>query len=277
MLSTDVQSEPLFVLLLLCSGYLLLAAADRPSSNLAIAAGAGLALAALTRPSALALAPLVAAPLFDRRWPWRVRGQVAASAVLGLLLTLLPWTLRNALVFRELVPVNDAAGSAFYQGNSDWMIRFYEVESLPEYRTWIGAAFADLERETRRIDEASGGSPAALSRHFVRKTFDERRGDPGGWVRLFGRKAWDWLRPYPSPLFWPPWVLWVVGSVNVLVAVFAVRGFARAPGGVRAFALTYLAVTMLAHVVFIVVWRYRIASWDPVLLLFAAPGALRRR
>ncbi len=277
MLSTDVQSEPLFVLLLLCSAYLLLVAADRPSSNLAIAAGAGLALAALTRPSALALAPLVAAPLFDRRWPWRVRGQVAASAVLGLFLTLLPWTLRNALVFRELVPVNDAAGSAFYQGNSDWMVRFYEVESLPEYRTWVTAAFSDLERETRRIDEASGGSPAALSRHFVRKTFEERRGDPGGWARLLGRKAWDWLRPYPSPLFWPPWVLWVVGSVNVLVAVFAVRGFARAPGGVRAFALTYLAVTMLAHVLFIVVWRYRIASWDPVLLLFAAPGALGRR
>src|SRR6185436_11031066 len=32
MLSTDVQSEPLFVVLLLVSGYLLLAAADRPSS-----------------------------------------------------------------------------------------------------------------------------------------------------------------------------------------------------------------------------------------------------
>src|SRR6185503_20257616 len=67
MLSTDVQSEPLFVVLLLISGYLLLAAADRPSSNLAIAAGAALALAALTRPAALALCPLLAAPLFDRR------------------------------------------------------------------------------------------------------------------------------------------------------------------------------------------------------------------
>ena len=207
MLSTDVQSEPLFVLLLLCSGYLLLAAADRPSSNLAIAAGIGLALAALTRPSALALAPLLAAPLLDRRWPWRARGQVAASALLGVLLTLMPWTLRNALVFRELVPINDAAGSAFYQGNSDWMIRFYDVDSLPEYRAWLGAAFADLERQTRSVDEASGGSPAALSRHFVRRTFEERRGDPRGWARLLARKAWDWLRPYPSPLFWPPWVL----------------------------------------------------------------------
>ena len=83
MLSTDVQSEPLFVLLLLCSGYLLLAAADRPSSNLADRGRRRLALAALTRPSALALAPLLAAPLFDRRWPRRARGQVAASAAPG--------------------------------------------------------------------------------------------------------------------------------------------------------------------------------------------------
>ncbi len=275
MLSTDVQSEPLFVFLLLVSGFLLLAAADRPSSNLAIASGAALALAALTRPSALALLPLAAAaPLFDRRWPRRARAQVAASALLGFLLTLMPWTLRNALVFRELVPVNDAAGSAFYQGNSDWMVRFYELRSLDEYRNWIGASFADLERQTRAVDAVSGGSPAALSRHFVRKTLEERGSDLAGWGLLLARKAWDWLRPYPHPLFWPPWVLWTVGTIHALVMVVAVRGLARAHRrGVMAFALAYLAITMAVHVLFIVVWRYRLAAWEPVLLLYFGWGA----
>jgi 4-amino-4-deoxy-L-arabinose transferase-like glycosyltransferase len=278
MLSTDVQSEPLFVVLLLISGYLLLAAADRPSSNLAIAAGAALALAALTRPAALALCPLLAAPLFDRRWPLRARAQVAASGLLGLTLALFPWTLRNAIVFHELVPINDAGGSAFYQGNSDWMVRFYEIETPQEYSRWIGASFSDLERQTRAVDAASGGSPSALSRHFVDKTFQERGSDLAGWGRLLALKAWDWLRPYPHPLFWPRWVLWLVGAVNTAVMILAAIGLFRAPRpGVRAFAAAYLVLSMAVHVALIVVWRYRIASWDPVLLLYAGWAAWPRR
>ncbi|HSP94341.1 MAG TPA: glycosyltransferase family 39 protein, partial [Thermoanaerobaculia bacterium] len=112
-LSTDIQSEPLFLLLLLAAGWLLLVSTDRPSSNLALLAGGVIALAALTRPSALILAPLLAAPLFDHRHPFRVRSHIAAAALLGFLFTLAPWTLRNAVVYRELVPVNDAGGSAF--------------------------------------------------------------------------------------------------------------------------------------------------------------------
>ena len=46
---------------------------------------------------------------------------------------------RNALVIHEFLQVNDAAGSAFYQGNSNWMVRFYELKSLEEYRRWSAA------------------------------------------------------------------------------------------------------------------------------------------
>jgi hypothetical protein len=103
-------SEPLFLLLLLCAGYLLLAATDRPSSNLAVLAGAFLALAALTRFPALALVPLLAAPLFDRRYPRRAGAHLALSAVLGFGLVLAPWAVRDALVSRE--PVLVGAGLA---------------------------------------------------------------------------------------------------------------------------------------------------------------------
>jgi 4-amino-4-deoxy-L-arabinose transferase-like glycosyltransferase len=167
-LSMDVESEPLYLVLLLSSGYLLLAASDRPSSNLAVAAGAALALAALTRPTALVLAPFCGAVLFDRRWPPRARVHVAASAALGLALALLPWTLRNAAVFHELLPVNDAAGSAFYQGNSDWAIRFYALRSRDEYLPWSRAMFADLDRRTEELERRGVTSPGARSRYFFR-------------------------------------------------------------------------------------------------------------
>lgn len=109
--ASDVQSEPLFLALLLGAGVLALVASDRPSTTLALGAGGLLALAALTRSSALALAPFLAAPLFDARYPRRVRAHIAAAAVVGFLFLLAPWTLRNAVVFGEFLPVNDAGAT----------------------------------------------------------------------------------------------------------------------------------------------------------------------
>jgi hypothetical protein len=177
-------------------------------------------------------------------------------------------------VYREFVPVNDAGGSAFYQGNSDWMVRFYELKTLEEYRRWSAAMFADLERQTRAVEAASGASPSAKTRYFVRKALEERRADPAGTARLLAHKIWDWLRPYPSPLFWPPWSVWAVGAVYTAGTLLTVAGLLSAPRpGVRLFALVYLALTMAIHVAVIVVWRYRVAYWDPVLLLYGAFGA----
>ena len=273
-LSTDIQSEPLFLLLLLAAGWLLLVSTDRPSSNLALLAGAVIALAALTRPSALVLAPLLAAPLFDRRHPFGVRSHIAAAALLGFLFTLAPWTLRNAVVYRELVPVNDAGGSAFYQGNSDWMVRFYRLKSFEEYSGWSAAMFADLERQTRAIEAAAPRSPSAKSRYFFRKAVEERRGDPAGWAKLLLRKSWDWLRPYPNPLFWPAWIVWTVGVFYTVLTLLAAVGLASTPRpGVRAFSVSLLLLTMAAHVAILVVWRYRVPYWDPVLLLYGVVGS----
>lgn len=275
-LSIDVESEPLFLVLLLASAFLLLVASDRPSSNLAVAAGIALALAALTRPSALVLVPFLGAVLLDRRWPARVRAHIAASAFLGFALALLPWTARNALVFHELLPVNDAAGSAFYQGNSDWAIRFYELRSRSEYLAWSRGMFGDLERRAAELDRLGVTSPGARSRSFFRQTFAERAARPGSWPPLLLRKAADFVRPWPNPLFWPKAVVAGVGVVGAAVTALAVVGFLLpSRPGVRAFALAFLAVTLISHVALIVVWRYRIPYWDPVLLLYAMPGGAR--
>ena len=270
LVATDIQSEPLFIALFLTCGFLLLSAVDRPSSNLAILAGVFLALAALTRPTALALSLLLLAPLLDRRYPFRVRSHVCASAVLGFAVALAPWALRNALVFRELILVNDAGGTAFYQGNSDWTIRFYQLRDRAEYERWIDAMARDMDQKNAELVKA-GASAAQRSRAFRDMAVRERRADLAGWAKLFLQKTWDWLRPYPSHLFWPPWVVIGTGLYYAGLFLLAAVGFVRAPRpGVRAFSLALLALTMAAHVVIIVVWRYRIPYWDPVLLLYAA-------
>lgn len=273
--ATDIQSESLFIALLLTAGFLLLAASDRPSSALAVGAGVSLALAALTRPTALALALLLLAPLLDRRYPVRVRAHLAASALAGFLLALSPWTLRNALVFGEFIPVNDAGGTAFYQGNSDWTIRFYGIRDRAEYDRWIAAMARDMARKNEEL-ERSGASPTRKSHALIRMAVAERRADLAGWTKLFLRKAWDWLRPYPSSLFWPRGIVVGTGIYYTLLFFAAAAGLLFAPRpGVRAFALALLLITMGAHVAIIVVWRYRVPYWDPVLLLYGVWGAAR--
>jgi 4-amino-4-deoxy-L-arabinose transferase-like glycosyltransferase len=97
--ASEAGAGPLFAALLLSAGYLLLAATDRPSSNLAVLAGVFLALAALTRPPALALAPLLLAPLFERRHPLRANAHIAFSALFGFGAALAPWALHDANLF----------------------------------------------------------------------------------------------------------------------------------------------------------------------------------
>ncbi|HEY3172148.1 MAG TPA: hypothetical protein VGK86_06160 [Thermoanaerobaculia bacterium] len=272
--SADIQSEPLFTTLLLAAAFLLLAATDRPSSTLAGGAGVLLALAALTRASALALFPFLAAPLFDRRYPSRARAHIAAAGLLGFVLALAPWIARNAVVFGELVPVNDAAGNTFYQGNSDWAVRFFHVRSRAEYLRWVEALHRDMERQTEELRARGLVSPSQRARAFIARALAERRADPAGWARLLARKVWEWLRPYPTPWFWPAPVVAASGLYYVLLCAVAVLGFLSAPRpGVRAFALAVLAVSMVAHVVILVVWRFRVPYWDPVLLLYGVFGA----
>jgi 4-amino-4-deoxy-L-arabinose transferase-like glycosyltransferase len=272
--SSDVQSEPLFLALLLGAGYLLLAAVDRPSTTLSLAAGGIAALAALTRSSALALVPFLLAPLLDRRYPRRARAHLAGAAVVGFLFVLAPWTIRNALVFGEFIPVNDAAGNAFYQGNSDWTLRFYDLRSREEYDRWVKAFNADMRRRSEEMRRAGQESPTARSRAFAAQALAERRRDHAEWAKLLFLKGWDWLRPYPHPIFWRRGIVFGVAGGYVLLFSSAAIGLARAPRpGVRLFVLAFLAVTMIAHVLIIVVWRYRVPYWDPVLVLYGTFGA----
>jgi multisubunit Na+/H+ antiporter MnhF subunit len=65
-----------------------------------------------------------------------------------------------------------------------------------------------------------------------------------------------------------------VGVFYVVLFAAAVVGLVSGPRpGVRAFALALLAVSMAAHVLLLVVWRYRVPYWDPVLLLYGIFGA----
>lgn len=272
--SSDLQTEPLFLVLLLSAGYLLLAADDRPSSNFALLAGALLALAALTRSSALVLLPLLLAPLWDARFPRRVGVHLAGSALLGFAFTLAPWTLRNALVFHEPILVNDGAGYVFYGRNAQAALRMADARTREELQAATDAFEAEREARIAALPPEVRSSPGRLSRALFRAALEQRAADPSGTLRLIGWKAWDWLRPYPDPRFWPGVVVVACGAYFTALYAAAAVGLARAARpGVRRFCLAFLAITLLFHLALETSWRYRAAYWDPVLLLYGVAGA----
>jgi 4-amino-4-deoxy-L-arabinose transferase-like glycosyltransferase len=275
LVATEIQTESLYLVFLLSSAFLLLAAADRPSSNLAILAGAGLALAALTRSSALVLAPFLAAPGFDRRHPRRADAHIVFSALLGFALVLGPWTARNALVFRELVLVNDGAGYVFYGRKSEAALALVKARDRAELKQAVAGVEQAREQLIASLPEDVRRSPSRLSRALTDAALAERRADPKGSLQLLAWEAWSWLRPYPDPRFWPRSAVVGLGVAFAILYALAAIGLVRASRrGCAAFCMAVLAVTMLFHVAMGASWRYRTASWDPILLLYGVFGAV---
>jgi 4-amino-4-deoxy-L-arabinose transferase-like glycosyltransferase len=277
--SSEIQSEPLFSVLLLAAGFLLLAAVDRPSSNLAVLAGAALGLAALTRASGLVLVPLLLGPLLDRRWPARVRAHIAGSALLGLAVALSPWVARNAVRYHELIVSSDAGGYSLYHGNSEWTRRYYALRSRAEFAEWENGADLDARRRLVALEHEKGRllTPHERSAGFARLALAVMRADPAAAARLFAEKAWQWIRPYPTAWLWPASVVVGTGALYLVLYALSIRGLARSSRrGVAAFCVAVLALGMAVHVILEVVWRYRMPYWDPILILFAVYGAAPR-
>ena len=132
-------SETVFLLLLWAAIERALAADAAASWRTAAAAGVLFGLATLTRELALYLVPLV---LLWMVRPWAVgatsvgtrivlsRNRLvgAGALLLATVLTIAPWTLRNAIVFRAFVPVSTMGGLNLWQGNTTLThLQIYDV------------------------------------------------------------------------------------------------------------------------------------------------------
>lgn len=144
------QKESLCALLILA---LALAWVDRRSGwRGALALGVPAGLLALTQPGEAPLAALFGLVLVGRigLWPMLLAG-MRGSLVAALVL--LPWWVRNALLFHAFVPLTTASGASLWIGNNpdatgNWMPPLPELKGIPElaYGKRIGAIAVDWIR-----------------------------------------------------------------------------------------------------------------------------------
>jgi hypothetical protein len=238
----DLRSEPLFMLLLTLSLFLLL----RDANGFA---GVTTALAALTRPSALLCIPLFA--LFRPR-----RGGVL---ILTAALTLAPWTIRNFIRYHELIVVNDAGGFNLWRGTHPETIALTHERDRNAYVAL--ARHFEFETISQTNDD--------WTRRAIANIRAQRRAEA-----LFSlEKAWLYWRPWLNPMEYS--TLLVAGSAVFLIPLFglAAIGLWRT-AAFRFPVLIFFATMWIAHIPFEVVMRFRIPFTDPLLIVFASLGVV---
>ena len=198
--------------------------------------------------------------------PDRKKIQNSALFLLTSLIVVFPWTLRNYLVFGELIPITSTTGYNFWIGNHENASGTPRVLSGPhrgeteEYPHHIGTKLetfpVDNRWEIRHDSLYLSHALRFLSTH------------PGEWAVLLARKSfffWILDLSHPKalhPAYFLPWLLMlplVVNGVYVSRVMIPQLSIILVPIG----------VSFLVSIVFFVLPRYRMII-EPYLFLFAA-------
>jgi tetratricopeptide (TPR) repeat protein len=234
-------------------------------------AGLLLGLAALVRPTALVLLPVLAAGLLlEKRGERRPAARAAGLLLATCLLVVGPAVWKISQVNGSFVPIQGYGGLNFYIGNSP------AGEGLPGKR--LGRGWEMLEAEALR---AGRRSAADQDRYYLRKALGEITERPLGFLGVLASKAF-WLtqaeevRDTHSYAFFQSrsWLLRLLPGFGVLLAL-AVAGLVAAVrrGTPRPVLLGSLLVFAATAALLVVGSRYRLPL-VPVLAVYAGLGTV---
>lgn len=265
-------TETYYIVALLCSMERTLAMADRPTWGRAAALGLALGITTLLRQSMLPWALILFAWLLWAGWRcghWRRTLGAVGVAIVLLILTVLPFTVRNYLVYRDFLLLNSNAGYAMYSAQHPihgTSFQEYTAAPLPE----------DLLK--RNLDEPQ------LDRELMSRGIEFVLADPGRYLLLSVSRVVDYFE------FWPTSDTDLLHNVGRVISfglflpfmlygiLLAIRqsGPLRTPGDWMRFSTTPLALILmfmafysLLHILTWAMPRYRLPV-DAVALAFAA-------
>lgn len=246
-LSSVFYAEHLFAVLLAVAVFCL-ARWDGKGARWLVAGGVTLGLGALCRPVGIAVIPFAAAYVFWRA-PVGRRWAMGAAIVATSLLTILPWTIRNAVVFHRFVPVATGYGVQLWRGNNDLARGDADDRHLiPLSPVWQERAAA--LPEARRAEAIQEGT----------RLLDELKAlPPGDGDRRLAVEGWRWLGAHPGRF--------IALSARRLVTLYS--AFTRTMTENEAAnrwsrlvaAVSFYPVLVLGLIGIVVAWRRNPVSW----------------
>jgi len=138
-ISTWITQESIYTTLLTWAVLVLIISLSRPAAGLTFVSGLLLGVATLFRPTAIYF-PFFLLPVwlffhYPRRW------EKAIYLVLGTFLLVIPWTIRNWVVFHERILVSTGYGATFFQSSDE---RLYTIAGKRKY---YGVVHAEVEKD----------------------------------------------------------------------------------------------------------------------------------
>jgi 4-amino-4-deoxy-L-arabinose transferase-like glycosyltransferase len=219
--SRFMQTEPLFTFMVMGCVATWVTFVKRPRARTAFLLGALTALAALVRPTGLVPVAglLIGWALIERSAARRARWHIWAGA-LGLVVVLMPWTIRNAVVFHAFVPISTGGGEHFFMGSTP------ETQGRWDPAKWDVLRDRVIEREEKRLGYPL--DPLRLDRAMLRAGLDNWRKDPSGSAVLTLKRFWR-LVLVPVESDDRPWLR--ISFLIVLLGIYALALMAGFGGG----------------------------------------------
>ncbi len=296
--------EPFLLVLLALSALLLLQRWARRATVLrGLAAGLLLGLMALVRPNALAFVPVASLWMF---WALRRRAGLSQSVrsagalLLGAALAVVPATIRNYVVSRDLVLISGNGAINLYIGNNPLSDGY--TARIPELRAWTGQTVWSwfIYNRIVRAVEAEVGRPlkhSEVSAYFRDRAWRYMCQNPGhclalavkrlllllGPAEVANNKEVHFERRFSAILRFLPGFSLALASGVLGLAMLARQRWGKSPTGLPAaggppvdvqfhlLVLLFVAVYLASFVPFLAAERFRVPI-VPFLLLYGGYG-----
>lgn len=252
----------------------------------AVIAGGALGAATLVRPQVLMVGVAVVVAWAVCRVPLRDLARRTAVLVVGVVVVVAPWTIRNAVVFGSFVPVSTNDGDNLCVGfNADATGYFMIPSGCDTGELYVASTAAELRRQAVTRDRAFAfvrEHPGELPVLTWKKLWYTYRADTDGiWASIsFGRDPWLWgwgrrAMDVVSTVYYAAVMLLAVTGV-----VLSVRSWwraRRAAGPVDPTALVVVLGAFASSIVPVLFFgdpRFKVGA-TPLYAVLAAAAALR--
>jgi 4-amino-4-deoxy-L-arabinose transferase-like glycosyltransferase len=230
----------------------------------ACVAGMLAGLATLMRPSWLLFAPFALGLGMLRGGPWRLRLELAAAMLLGLILVMSPWWVRNWQVVGQFVPTSLQVGASLYDGLNPTATGASEMSFVDEF-SWA--------EQVQPSGDPKIPFEVRLDRRLRDASIDWAKEHPSDVIRLMGVKFLRMWNVWPNEPAFSSWplrvaILFSYGPVLALAIVGAVR-YLRRGWPYMLCVLPAIYFTLL-HTIFVSSLRYREPAMFGLIVLAAA-------
>jgi len=269
-----IQTETICMFLFITSLYSLLLFDREHSKKYLVMSALLLAAAGLTRPFVVLFLPFICIYLVLKARRDRAEALKRAGIyVLCFLCLVVPWTIRNYIVYKEFILVNNANGLTFFAGNNEYLVKILSATTREEYQRhtqdYIRCYYG-------LINEMKEWPNAAVQKRWYSLSFKFIHDNP---------RAWVWLRWKNFVAFWHPYVHPLAFSKKMFVMSFVYLGPILFLGlfelfrqlwvrqiryGDSVLVFMIMAVATSHFLITETMLRYRMPLVDPLLIVFAS-------